>query len=281
MERKDRDNEIDLLKLFLQGVDILRANFWLFTCFFLLGIGLGFAHYYTSVKVFQNKLIVSSLILTRSYGKILIDNINKHQQENDITTTADKLKISEQTARKVSNISVETFIEADGIKETDRYIIIVEVVDEEILPELQQGLIYYLENNEFVRVRVEQSKRFSKEVISKIENELRDMEEFKTRLFKGDLLLSKSAVMFDPTTINSKIIELTKEKITLENTFALANSVQVIEGFTKFNKPFKPRLSVALLSGASLGLTFVFIILAFKSIRKLFRMADADKKSQA
>ncbi len=44
-------------------------------------------------------------------------------------------------------------------------------------------------------------------------------------------------VMFDPTAVNSKIIELTKEKINLQNALALANSVQVIEGFTKFESP--------------------------------------------
>ena len=48
---------------------------------------------------------------------------------------------------------------------------------------------------------------------------------------------AKGNVMFDPTIVNSKIVELTKEKITLQNSLALANSVQVVEGFSRFERP--------------------------------------------
>jgi hypothetical protein len=72
---------------------------------------------------------------------------------------------------------------------------------------------------------------------------------------------------------------MTKEKITLENNLALVNSVQVIEGFSKFTRPSKPILSVSMALGSSMGLLFVGIIIAFKSIRRLLRMADAKQKA--
>ena len=50
---------------------------------------------------------------------------------------------------------------------------------------------------------------------------------------ENSLRKRKGNVMFDPTIVNSKIVELTKEKITLQNNLALVNSVQVIEGFFK------------------------------------------------
>jgi hypothetical protein len=114
----------------------------------------------------------------------------------------------------------------------------------------------------------------------KVEEEITDMEAWKERISSGAFFQSvKGSVMFDPTTINSKILELTKEKITLENSLALVNSVQVIEGFTVFEKPTSPRLSVSLISGSLVGLTFVSVLIAFKSIRKLLRMADAAKET--
>jgi uncharacterized protein involved in exopolysaccharide biosynthesis len=278
MENKIKNDEVDLVKLFLQGVNIFRANFWLITCFFLLGTALGFVHYYSSRKIYENKLVLSSAILTRSYGKILIDNLNQHRRESDLRTAADKLKISEDVIKEVAHIKIENLIEADGQKESDRYIITVEVFDEGILSELQKGLIHYLENNAFAKIRVEQNRKYFTQMIAKVEKEISDMEVFKERLFKGDLL--KGNVMFDPTTVNSKIIELTKEKLTLQNGLDLVNSVQIVEGFTKFNRPSKPRLSVSIASGATIGLFFVAIIIAFKSIRKVLRLADNAKRAE-
>jgi hypothetical protein len=281
MKKESTNDEIDLLKLFLNAINILRANFWLILCFFLLGTALGFLHYYSSRKIYENRLIISSSILTRSYGKILIDNLNKHRRLNDIKTIADQLNVSQDIAKDIAFINIENFIEADELKESDRYVITVEVYNEEILPELQQGLIYYLENNEFAKVRVEQNKSYMQQMISKIDHEIKDMEEFKIRIFKGDLFQGNGNVMFDPTAVNSKIIELTEKKLTLQNNFSLANSVHVVEGFTRFTKPSKPKLSLSLISGSTLGLIFVAIVIAFKSIRKLLRMADAAKQSSS
>ena len=85
--------------------------------------------------------------------------------------------------------------------------------------------------------------------------------------------------MFDPTVVNIRIIELSKEKLRYQNDLEIVNSVQIVEGFTKFIKPIKPNKAISLAAGASLGLFFVAILIAFKSIRKVVRMAEeAEKK---
>jgi hypothetical protein len=279
MEKKNTD-EIDLLELFLKALNIFRANFWLILSFFLLGVGLGLVSYYTSKKVFENKLVVSSGILTQSYSTILVNNLNKHLSENNLNAVKSILRISDDAIKQIRIININSVIEADASKENDRFIITAEVYDESILPDLQKGLIFYLENNEFVKVRVDQNKQYLKQVISKLDEEIRDLETLKAKISNGNFFQeTKGSVMFDPTTVNSKILELTKEKINLQNAFTLANSVHVIEGFTEFKKPNKPRLMVSMLSGALIGLFFVGIVIAFKSIRKLLRMADAAKQS--
>ncbi len=115
-------------------------------------------------------------------------------------------------------------------------------------PIFKMVLVHYLENNEFVKIRVEQNKNYLKQMLAKLEQEIKDMEEFKLKIFNGEFFQSaKGNVMFDPTIVNSKILELTKEKINLQNNLALANSVQVIEGFTTFERPSSPKLSISLM----------------------------------
>jgi hypothetical protein len=280
MEKRNSSDEVDLLELLLKGVNAFRANFLLIISFFLVGIGLGFISFFTERKVFENRMVVSSTILTKSYGTILIDKLNKHLSENNVQSLTEDLKISPETVAAVRHLKIEPITEADESKETDRFIIIAETYNQDKLADLQNGLVYYFENNEFAKIRENQNKEFLKQVISKLDQEIKDMEDFKLRLFKGDFLQSaKGNVMFDPTSVNSKIVDLTKEKLNFQNSFALANSVYIIEGFTPFEKPSKPKLSVSLAAGAFSGLILVAIVLGIKSLYRLMNMADSAKRT--
>jgi hypothetical protein len=277
MEKKN--DEIDLLQIFLHLVNILRANFWLIISFFLLGTALGLTRYVTARKIFENRMIISSGILTKTYSNILINNVNRHLAEGNGATVARDLNISPEDVKSISYLKVEDLTEPDPTKESDRFIVTAETYNQDVLNNLQKGLIYYFESNEFAKIRVEQNKSYLKQTLAKIDEEIKDMEAFKIRIFKGDFFQrSNGNIMFDPTVVNTKILELTKEKINAQNAFALANSVHVIEGFTPFEKPSKPRLSYSLFTGAFLGLFFGGMIIAVKSIRKILKMADAVKQ---
>jgi len=279
MEQRHKNNEIDLLALLLKGVNIIRENFWLVVVFFCIGTGLGLAYYYSTEKVYESKMVISSGILTKSYSKYLIDQLIRHRRESNTNAIVDLLDVSEKTAVEIAYLEIESVSKFEDQKEADRFIITAGVLDPKILPDLQKGLVHFLENNEFAKVRVAQNKNYFKEMIAKVNIEIKDMEEWKQKILNGTFFQTlKGGVMFDPTTVNSKILELTKEKITLENNLALVNSVQVIEGFTIFEKPSSPKLSVSLISGSVVGLLFVSLLIAFKSIRKILSMADAARK---
>jgi hypothetical protein len=279
-----RKDEIDLVALVLQAVRAIRSNFWLILLFFVLGTALGFGYYYSSRKVFENKMIVSSKIMTESYSKKLVDNLNQYIREGNRAALASQLGITEQTARELGYIKIESPYSNEGeiSKEIDRvhFIITVDVFSQDILPDLQKGLISYFENNEYVKIRVNQNREFLKTVIAKVDQEIKDLEGLKAKIYSGDFFQnSKNGVMFDPTVVNTKIIDLTREKIKYQNDLELVNSVQLLEGFTRFDKPVKPLLSLSLIAGSSTGILLVVIFLVFKSIRKLLRMEEADRSA--
>lgn len=276
-----RKDEIDLVALVLQAVRVIRNNFWLILLFFVLGTALGFGYYYSSRKVYENKMIVSSKIMTESYSKKLVDNLNQYIREGNRTALASQLGIAEQTALDLAYIKIESPYSNEGeiSKEIDRtyFIITVEVFSQEILPDLQKGLINYFENNEYVKVRVNQNREFLKTVIAKVDQEIKDLEGLKAKIYSGDFFQNSNGAMFDPTVVNTKIIDLTREKIKYQNDLELVNSVQLLEGFTRFDKPVKPLLSLSLVAGSSMGILLVVVFLVFKSIRTLLRMEEADR----
>lgn len=279
MDKARSNDEVDLMQVFLKILNAIRANFWLIVLSFIVGTVLGLAYYYSSNKVYESKMVISSAILTSSYTEAMVDKVNRHRRESNSKAIQELLNCSDTTAKSLLHLEIDKLSQVDDLKETDKFMVTARILDQTVLPDLQKGLVFYLENNEYVKVRVEQNKKYLKQVISKLDGEIRDMEELKQKLTNGTFFETvRGNVMFDPTTVNSKILDLTKERINLQNSLELSNSVEVIEGFTPFQRPSSPRLLISLMSGSLVGLFFVGLFIAFKSIRKVLRMADAAKQ---
>lgn len=275
-----KTEELDLLQLLLNAVNLIRTNFWLIIIFFLLGASIGFFHFSSAKKVYENKIVVNSNILTETYSKILLDDVNRHLDEADFALVAKQLNVSEDVAREIRTLKIEGLKPdaAPNATDSDRFRITAEVYDQKILDDLQKGLIFFLESNDYVRVRVEQNKTTTRQLLSNVQKEIADMEAFKVKLFNGEFFQSiRGNVMFDPTTVNSKILDLKEKELTYKNSLELSGSVFIISGFNRFLSQTRPQLLLSLVAGASIGLTFVCLFIAFKSVRKLLRLAEASK----
>jgi hypothetical protein len=264
--------DLDLFETFLKAVRIVVVHFWLFVIFFIGGSAIGAILFYTSAKVYESKMIVSSSILTDSYVKVMFENASKYLRQGDSDVLAEQLHVSPTTARAISSLEIENLSStlSNSSKENERFLITAEVYDMKILPELQKGLVTYLETNDFVKVRVEQNRALYKEMLKTVEKEIQDMGELKRKISSGDFFqAAKGNVMFDPTTVNSKIVELTEKKIGYQNSLQLSSSVQVIDGFTNFKRHSKPKLSISMISGATSGLMLAGLIIFYKVVRGL------------
>lgn len=278
MTENKSSEDIDLLQLLIKTLKIIKSNTIIIVSFFLVGSLIGFLWYSTAPKVYESKMMVSSEILTESYSKELIENLNQLISENNPVAFASKLNLSAEESQKIRKIEIEN---ANGkpetLKEDEKIFLIITVFisDQSILPKLQKNIIAYLENNDYARVRVEQKKKFYLSMITKVNEEISGLEDFKNKIYKGDFFATvKGNVMFDPTSVNTKIIDLTKQRIEYENSLQIVNSVQVVNSFTIFSKPTSPKLSISLVSGAFIGLIFVGILIAYKGIRKIMSLDE-------
>jgi len=278
-------DEIDLLELLAKAVWTIRNNLVIITIAFLLGSLLGLTYFQISPNVYQSKMFISSDILTESYAKSIIDNLVKLIREENTNSLSKKLNLALDQSSKIADIKILSAVEKPEGAETGRTYFHIEVktIDNSIWPQLQEALIAHLQNNEFVKIRVEQKKSYSKQVIEKINLELQDLEKLKTKIAEGGMTQSskESLFLFDPTTVNSKILELNKERINLQNSLETVNSVQLIEGFTVFNKPTSPKLSLSIAAGSMFGLFCVGLFISFKAIRSLIKFSEERVRSDS
>jgi hypothetical protein len=273
-------DEFDLKKLFLDGIIGVKRNFLQFLFAFIIGTILGYAYSITGPKSYESKMVVSSDILNIAYVDALGENLDDIINDGNLELLSQNLNISLEDAKKLKSIKLEL---VEKGKDLGNYLAIeVNVSDNQILQGIQSGLIGYMENNEYVKVRVEQRKKTLMKLITKVDEEILSLEKFKTDIYGGDFLKKTSGnLMFDPTIVNSKVIQLLEMKIGYQNNLDLANSVQVVEGFTAFNKPSSPKKIIAISLGASLGVLLVVLVITIKAIRLLVEIAEQERKKTA
>lgn len=284
MERPVNNDEIDLVELLVKIVLLIKRNLVQIIIFFVVGTGLGYAYAMIAPKVYESKMLVSSEILTESYSEKLFETLEKLINEKNIQELSSKLGLGENECEYLSKLTIESALKDKPQKEDEKkfFLITAEITDQSILPQLQEGLIKYFQENDFVRLRVDAKKKMHQDVIAKIDEELKSLEDFKKEISDGSFFnRSKGDVYFDPTNVNSRIVSLSQEREALKEKLVLVKSVEVVEGFTQFNKPVWPKKSVSLAAGATLGLFLVGALIAFKSIRKLVRFAEEHPSQKA
>jgi hypothetical protein len=280
----NNSDEIDLLELLAKIVITIKSNILSIIVAFVIGSILGLGYYQLVPKVYESKMILLSDILTSSYSERITESLDNLIKEQNKEILSQRLGIIEKEASSITKIKIESIKQEakEAQSESATFIITVGTKDKAILPSLQEGLINHLRNNEYVKIRVRQRQDFYKAMIEKVGIEINSLDSLKKRLFTGQPIYSKSSEMMliDPTNIYSKIIDLNKEQIGYKNSLELVNSIQLVEGFTVYNKPVSPKLSISLVAGASFGLFVVAVLIAFKSLRKIVRLSEEKLANQ-
>lgn len=242
----------------------------------ILGLVIGIGFYFLLPPKYESEMIVQSDILTESYSERLTENLDRLIEEKNDSLLGVRLKLTREEAEDIKSIEIKSVKKnTTGSKEKEEtiFIITADVIDKNILSRLQDGLLNYLRNNEFVKIRVKQREQTYLLMIDKVGQEIKSLDSLKKRLFQGKPIYSSTSEMMlvDPTNIYSKIIELSKQQIDYKNALELHNSIQLIEGFTAFKKPKSPKLSVALVSGLAAGFFGGILLLTITGFLKLAR----------
>ena len=92
---------------------------------------------------------------------------------------------------------------------------------------------------------------------------------------------SSSSVIIEGATINRQLIEMNEKLLAYKDELRFVSSVQVLQGFSKFNKPAGPHLAAWLIIGVLTFLAIGFLYSLFSSINnKLKNRFPASKQDK-
>lgn len=278
-----QSDEIDLLELAFKLNRVFIQNIRSLIIAFFIGSLAGLAFYQLVPNVYQSRMIFSSDVLTFSVSKALITDLNGLIEENNTSELAKKLFLTSAEASLIAELKIENSIEkSEALKEEEKTTLIITVncKDPLLYTKLQPSLIKFFETNEYALLREKEKKAIYQGMVDKTSQEITELEKMRVQFLEGNLFknLNATTILFDPTSINARIIDLTREKLKNQSDLALVNNVQLVQGFVNFNRPISPMLSISLAAGAAIGVFFVIVLIVLKGFKHMVRLANQEKE---
>lgn len=270
------DDEIDLEKIFFSVINILKRRFYFIVFFGSIGLLFGLAYYFLKAPVYQSTMSVSSGILTGKNSSNMINTLQLLIEEGSYEKLSERLRISPQQAQKLAGITVTSIglTEAEEeLENVNTFRVQVHVTDNTILDTLEVSLIDYLEDNRFIKRRTDLRRENLKLLISRLKVEMQDLDSLKNKVNNtlNTELEGSNVIIMDPVNVYREAIGLYQKELDLQTELALIDNIQIIEGFTEFNKPINPRvrhIAYGLLAGIFVGLLFIIFVEIFQHSKK-------------
>jgi hypothetical protein len=286
-QRISNQNEINLtpyVKKVLAGIQKVstKTSSWIDAAFkrpkiviasVLFGLIAMTSLFYVSIPVYKTDLVIYSNYFNNDYCAEMIGVLEKLAEEDNSVMLAEKLNLSEDFARHIESVSFQNFnpkfkkIFKDSIAEGVPFRIEVLVSENKILDSLQQGLISYLENNEYAFIRKQITERNLLVLNDKLKSEQLKLDSLKIVIAQSIIPRgSGNGIIYgeplNPVDIYREAISLFEKELNIYQQLTLLKNIELIQGFTKYNKPYRPKLWINLLIGFALGL-FLGVTVAY------------------
>lgn len=262
MVEKVKD-EIDLVEVLIKVKNVLFRNKIIIISLTIAGLLLGFIYYKLKPAIFESEIVVRTTILNEPLLNIINENLSHLIQENNRQAIATKLNLAPDVAKLVASISIEPTDE-NAAKQLDHafYIIKVKSSSNEHWAEIEQGMLYYLSNNVFVKKRIDLKKNQYKSFITKLDAEINQIDSLKKGLYQSESLSKDNVVLMNPGEVYTALLQLFERRQKLEEELAFNQAVEIVEDFDAYKRPVSPRpvFSVAIggLIGFLIGLFIAF-----------------------
>lgn len=274
---QDQTEDIDLLLLVERALLFFKRYRWIFIVAAVLGIAAGIFFYKIIPISYRSRAVMHSFVLTNPEQIQIVNNWNRLLKQNELKELAKELNCDEKILSRVKEIKAKEVQQVYTTSNPNGFTIDVVTTDNNILDSLLSGFVYGFENNTYIKTRLDVKKDALRELIDKTTSEIRKLDSTKTTLEKiiGGSEKPSSSLIVDGSSINRQLIEMNEKLYSFKENLQFTNAVQVLQPFSKFNKPDGPHLLPWLVIGL-----FFFLCLAwlYSVINSVNRKLKARKR---
>lgn len=279
-KKSTSDDEIDLGLLLLKATKKLKKNTKIILAFLILGLLCGVFNFFTKQPKYESTMVINSTILTKKNAANLLESLQELIDDKNYKMLGSKLSIDSVVAKKISEIKIEG-LENEPELDNEKQVFLevtVTVSNTDMLPQLQSGIVAFLENNRFVKQRVIINKKQYKALIDKTQQEINQVDSLKYEFNKGLLVEtgSPNILLMEPVNIFTASLMLFEKKQTYIKQLELVNDIHILKEFTAFKHPTSPRLKINIVLGLVLGLILAMITVFFTELGVYLKRLDRE-----
>ena len=295
------------------------ANKALFISLTIAGATIAFG-YATYVKkdFYESSMILSSNYLNKRIVESSIDKLNLLAEEKDASGLARTLNLTDSAAKKIKKFQAIPFIPENELldmeilreqlknlqtdKKNEKMIeqvvdrlavenrhafeITVQTYSPTIVKTIQDALVNYFRNNEYIKKRIEINKLNLLSRKEKLQQESKKLDSLKVVIYSNyksmaeqsrqgsnNVILSDRAVT-NPIEVYNRDFEIYNELQSTERQLYILPDFEVVDGFTEFSEPASDSLPKTIVLGALFGFLasyLLVLLLAFNNYLRDFK----------
>lgn len=274
-----QSEDIDLLLLIERSILFFRKFIWVFVVAIVLGLASGIFVYRSLPNIYRSRLIAHSFLLTNQEQIQIIENWNNFLGKEGYPELATTLNCRENILYSLKKIKGEEIQKEFSNDNPNGFFIEVNITDISILDELQKGIIYGLENNEYVKEKLAARRSDLKELIDKTGIEIKRLDSTKKiveNIIEGKSK-SSSPLIIEGAGMNRQLIEMNEKLLSYREDLKFATAIQILQSFNKFRQPVGPKLIPWLVIGLVFFLALAYIYALSSSIREKLKKRSFSK----
>jgi uncharacterized membrane-anchored protein YhcB (DUF1043 family) len=265
-----------------RSISFFKKYKWVFIGGIVIGLLLGFLRYRSLPVAYKSRLILQSAMLSNQNNIQIATYWNTLLKNRQYDYLAGIFMCKKNILHKVKDIKADEIQKIFTPVNPNGFTIDVLVTDISILDELQKGIVYGFNNSESVKDRLSEKRNRLSELIEKTTTEVKRLDSTKKTI--DNILNGKgagsSSLIMDASSVSRQLIDMNEKLLSYKEELKFANAVQVLQSFSKFEKPVGHNLFISLFLGLVTCLFIAYLCALFSSInQKLKTRARYSKES--
>ena len=268
----DKTDDLDLFALLLKLVFFIKRFGKLILATSLVGIFCGVMIYMALPKSYASKLVLETTLLSNTEEIELINNWDDLLNKSGYAVLAKNFNCNPYILTKLRSIKAESIQKVGTSDAVSGFFIDIIITDTALLVQLQNGILYGLENNEFVKQRIAVRKSNLEGLINDVNKEILKFDSIKSNITEiiRNRKSNGASLMVDVSGISNQQILLREKLVNYQEQLRFSEAIRVLQDFVKSGRPKQPKLSVLIGIGLALGLFLGCCLAFYRLIREKY-----------
>ena len=268
----NKSDDLDLINLVESVFSFFRNYSKLIAFFSIAGILAGYTLYKISPKQYESTLLLHSSTLTNTEQINIIENWNALLRDGEYAALGERLNCDSAMLKKVAKISAAEIQKLYIPNNPNGFVVKAIVRDNAVLDSLYKGIIYGLENSDYIKAKLASRRTILGELIGKVKTEISKLDSTKKNIENSINSNNQhsSSFIIDVSTITSQVISLNEKLLGYQDELKFSAAVLVFHKFEKFEKPVSPKFFKSVVLGFIGGFAIGYLLSMYIYLRKRF-----------